>query len=137
MAAAGDVEGFWRARQAQGDPIANIALDSLHPSGTIWDSLFGGQSLNDRLEAFSRVYTGHSIDLAGIRVDLMNAHIAAVDADREGVIGLLSPGQVYDYHLDVFARYGLPGTAFGGSPFTGARWEAYATRIFWCSQCDH
>lgn len=41
MAAAGDVEGFWRARQAQGDPVAAIALSSLHPSGDLIDSLFG------------------------------------------------------------------------------------------------
>ncbi|WP_206105697.1 hypothetical protein, partial [Sapientia aquatica] len=100
------------------------------------DSLFGGSSVNDRLEAFSRVYAGKSVDIEAIRVDLMNAHIAAVDADRQGVIGLLSPGQVFDYHRDVFARYGLPTTTFGGTPFTGTRFESYVTRIFWCSRCD-
>src|SRR5437588_3805175 len=121
MAAAENVEGFWLARQIQGDPIADVALKSLHPSGGVLDYLFGGDSINARMEAFSRVYTGHSIDLDAVRIDLMNAHIGAVDADREGVTGLLSPGQAYDYHRDVFARYGLPSTTFGGSQFTGSR----------------
>jgi len=136
LAAAGDVEGFWRSRQAQGDPIANVALSSLRPSGGVIDYLFGGESVNTRLEAFSRVYAGRSVDFAAVRLDLVNAHIAAVDADRQGVLGLLSPGQVYDYHRDVFARLGFPASTFGGSPFTGARWEATATRVFWCLGCD-
>ncbi len=136
MAAADDVEGFWLGRQTQSDPIADVALSSLNPSGGLIDSLFGGTSINTRIEAYSRVYTGQSADLGVIRIDLMNAHIGATDADTEGVIGLLNPSQVYDYHQDVFGRYGLPSTTFGGSPLTGSRLEADWTRRIWCSRCD-
>jgi RHS repeat-associated protein len=131
LAAKGDVEGFYKARLAQGDPVAIIGLESLHPSGGLLDYLFGGASANNRLEAFARVYTGHSIDLQAVRIDLMNAEIRAVDADKEGVIGLLSPGQVYDYHMAVFQKYHLPPEAFGGTPFTGERWEVYVWTPIW------
>jgi hypothetical protein len=126
----GNVEAYYRARLAQGDPVAAIGLASLHPSGGPLDYLFGGTSVNNRLEAFSLVYTGHSIDLNAVRLDLMNAEINAIDSDPTGN-GSLSPGQIYDYHVQVFQKYGLPSTAFGGSPMTGERWEAYATSPIW------
>ena len=136
MAAQGNVEGYYRSRMAQGDPVAQIGLASLDPPGGLLDFLFGGASVNNRLEAFSRVYQGHSVDIDAVRTDLMNANVRAIDADMTGTIGLLSPGQVYDYHIAVFSNYGLPTTTFGGSPFTGQRWEAYATRGIWCGGCD-
>ena len=134
MANAGNVEGFWRARQAQGDPIADIALTSLHSKGGLFDA---GGALNRRLDVFSRLYTGHKADIDAIRTDLMKEHMNAVDADTSGITGLLDPGQVYDYHQPVFTKHGLPMKAFGGSPFTGSRWETFVTRPIWCSQCDH
>jgi RHS repeat-associated protein len=142
MAGKGDVEGYWESRQVQGDPIAKHGLDSLNPTGTLWDTLFGGASINQRLEAYSRVYNGTSINLGAVRRDLMDAHISAVDRDKLGTIGLLSSTQVYDYHRDVFGRYGLPPEAFGGSPHTGSSVEAWAlgsglgTGFGWCSRCD-
>lgn len=136
LADAGKVKEFWVARQAVGDPIARIALLSLAPPGGILDNLFGGAAVNNRLEAFSRASTGHGADFEAVRAELMKAHIAAVDKDVSRVIGLLDPGQVYDYHQRVFARHGLPATTFGGSPFTGERWESYVTRPIWCSRCD-
>ena len=136
MARAGNVKGFWQSRKAKQDPIATIGMKSLNPPGGVVDALFGGKSVNDRLEAFSRVYAGKSVNIDQVRGDLVEAHSKAVKRDTEGRLGLLDPGQVYDYHKDVFAKHGLPSTAFGGTPFTGQRWESYLTRGIWCSGCD-
>ena len=134
--AAGDVEGFWKSRHEMGDPIARIALKSLDPPGGLFDYLFGGTSINNRIQAFARVYVGSELNIDQVRVDLMRAHVAAVDADTRGVIGLLTPQQVAAYHHSVFDGYGLPSTAFGGTPFTGALREARVTRAIWCRDCD-
>lgn len=136
MVQVGDVSGFWNSRKAKGDPIADIALKSLNPPGGFFDALFGGRSVNDRLEAFARVYTGKSVDLEKVRKDFMREHAQAVQNDNKGKPGLLDPGQVYDYHQKVFSGYGLPSTAFGGSPFTGHKMESHLTRGLWCSDCD-
>ena len=137
MAAKGDVKGFWTSRKAKGDPVADIALKSIDPPGGIVDSLFGGKSINDRLEAFSRVYTGKSADLDAIRRKLMIEHIKAVNRDTSGTPGKLDAKQVYDYHKKVFEEFGLPATTFGGSPFTGNRWEAGLLDFIWCPDCDN
>lgn len=139
MAGSGDPEGFWRSRDALGDPVARHALNSLHPQNDIADHLFGGSSINDRLDAFSRVYAGHDADLPAIRNDLMKEHVSAVDQDTnaaEGVPGLLKPRQIYDYHQRVFGKYGLPTTAYGGSPFTGSAAEADILSPLYCLNCD-
>lgn len=137
MARRGDVEGFWRARQAQGDPIAEHGLASLHPRAhDPADALFGGAQINGRLEAYSRVYRGRPVDIARVRRDLMQGHVSAVDADRRGQVGLLDPRQTAAYHHEVFRRHGLPTTAFGGTAHTGHPWEADATRLLWCRGCD-
>ncbi|MGR4068621.1 RHS repeat-associated core domain-containing protein [Billgrantia sp. C5P2] len=136
LADVGNVQGFWESRLEMGDPVARAGLASLNPSGGVADYLFGGTSINNRLEAFSRVYAGTSIDIDSVRLDLMNAHIDAVNNDTAGVLGLLNPQQIAVYHHEVFAEYGLPSTAFGGTPLTGSVWEADATRVVWCGGCD-
>ncbi|HEX7046956.1 MAG TPA: RHS repeat-associated core domain-containing protein, partial [Gammaproteobacteria bacterium] len=136
LAADGKVREFWESRKAMGDPVADIALASLDPQGTVGDYLFGGESVNNRLQAFARVYTGNGLNLDEVRTQLMNAHIRAVDSDKTGVLGLLNPEQIARYHHTVFERLGLPTTAFGGTPFTGAVGEANWTRTFWCRGCD-
>jgi len=132
----GKVREFWESRLQNGDPIAKIALASLDPAGGVFDYLFGGTRINLRLQAFSRVYTGSELNLDEVRVQLMDAHVQAVDGDFTGVRGLLSPEQVARYHHDVFRGFGLPSTAFGGTPFTGAVSEADNFRILWCRGCD-
>lgn len=82
------------------------------------------------------MYTGRSADISAVRIDLMRAHVVAVDRDGEGIVGLLSQGQVFDYHAAVFADHGLPPGTFGGTPFFGYRQEAYLFRGLWCAQCD-
>lgn len=136
LAEDGRVREFWESRQAGGDPIADIALKSLDPSADVGDYLFGGTSVNNRLQAFARVYAGGELNIDEVRVSLMNAHVDAVSSDTSGVIGLLNPEQIATYHHDVFADYGLPTTTFGGTPFTGAVGEAKWTRPFWCYGCD-
>ncbi len=136
LVAAGNIQGFWESRSLAADPIASVALSSLNPPGGIVDYLFGGTSINNRLDAFSRVYTNGQLDINQVRIDLARAHIGAIDADTGGVIGLLNPVQIAIYHHAVFARYGLPSTAFGGTPFTGAVGEANITRLIWCGGCD-
>lgn len=116
--------------------MARAGLASLNPSDDLIDYFFGGSNINHRLEAFSRVYAGTSIDLDAVRQDLAEAHIRAVSRDTSGIPGLLSPEQIAEYHHDVFRDYGLPSTAFGGTPHTGAVEEANYTRLFWCRDCD-
>ncbi|MDZ4380601.1 MAG: hypothetical protein U0942_04595 [Parvibaculum sp.] len=136
LAAAGDVEEFWKSRADMGDPVAKIALKSLRPPGSLIDDLFGGGAVNNRLQSFAIYTTGSALDLDNVRVQVMRAHVAAVDMDVQGIPGLLSPQQIATYHHSVFAGYGLPARAFGGTPFTGALSEADATRWIWCRGCD-
>lgn len=132
----GNIKGFWESRKVIGDPVANAGLDSLEPSGGPIDYLFGGTSINNRLQAYARVYTGSELDLNMVRADLAEAHIRYTDGDVLGVRGLLNPEQIAEYHHEVFREYGLPPTAFGGTPWFGYVEEADFTRFIWCRGCD-
>lgn len=136
LLADGKVKEFWESRLAVGDPVASVALKSINPPGGILDGLFGGASINSRLQAFARVYTGSELDIEAVRLDLARAHARAVDLDNLNVPGLLNPVQIARYHHVVFANYGLPSTAFGGTPHTGSLGEANAFRWVWCRGCD-
>lgn len=120
LVADGNIQGFWESRLATGDPVARAGLASLNPSGGLIDALFGGASINNRLQAFARVYMGVPLDIDQVRVELANAHIRFTDLDTSGIPGLLNPSQIAEYHHQVFRRHGLPSTAFGGTPFTGS-----------------
>ena len=100
-----------------------------------YDYFFGGTQINNRIEVFARA-TGQEIDLAVVRSRLMSAHVRATDLDTEGIIGLLSPGQIAEYHHVVFQQFGLPPTTFGGTAFTGSVREAGVYRWLWCQGCD-
>ena len=100
------------------------------------DYFFGGQAINNRLEAYDKVFGTGTLNLEEVGIKLMNAHVAWTDSDKLGVRGLLSPRQIATYHHDVFAEYGLPSTTFGGTPITGSLWEASATASVWCTGCD-
>ncbi len=136
LVADGKIQEFWESRLAVGDPVARAGLASLNPSGGALDYLFGGTSINNRLQAFANVYTDGVLNIDQIRVELANAHIQFTDSDKLGIRGLLNPGQIAEYHHQVFDRHGLPPTAFGGTPFTGAVHEAHFTRSIWCGGCD-
>ncbi|MBL4868076.1 MAG: RHS repeat-associated core domain-containing protein [Pseudomonadales bacterium] len=136
LVAGGKIQEFWESRLAAGDPVARAGLASLNPEGGVVDYLFGGTSINNRLQAFANVYADGALNIDQVRVDLATAHINFTDGDRLGVRGLLNPGQIAEYHHQVFDRHGLPPTTFGGTPFTGAVGEAWATRPVWCGGCD-
>lgn len=61
------------------------------------------------------------MDLEKVGVDIMRAHAQAAAADADG---WLTPGQIAEYHHEVFGQYGLPARTFGGTPITGGLWEA-------------
>ena len=71
-----------------------------------------------------------------IAVRLMHAHIEATNEDRAGIIGLLDPEIIAEYHHKVFGIFRLPPSAFAGTPFTGSPGEANVTRFLWCQGCD-
>lgn len=132
----GKIQEFWESRLAAGDPVARAGLSSLNPPGGVIDYLFGGTSINNRLQAFANVYADGVLDVDQIRGELANAHIRFTDRDVSGIPGLLNPGQIAEYHHQVFRGYGLPPTAFGGTPFTGAVRESWFTAPVWCGGCD-
>ena len=136
LVADGDIQGFWESRSAAGDPVARAGLASLNPSGGAIDYLFGGTSINNRLQAFANVYADGVLNIDLVRTELANAHIRFTDNDTSGIIGLLNPEQIAEYHHQVFRDHNLPSTAFGGTPFTGAVREASFTRAIWCRGCD-
>lgn len=136
LVADGNIQGFWESRLAAGDPVARAGLASLNPEGGVVDYLFGGTSINNRLQAFANVYADGALNIDQVRVDLATAHINFTDGDRLGVRGLLNPGQIAEYHHQVFDRHSLPPTTFGGTPLTGAIGEAWVTRPAWCGGCD-
>lgn len=129
LAEAGDRRGFWESRLRSGDPIAQLALSIVDNTGL-------GKAANDRLIDAARD-RGLAVDLNVIGVRLMQAHVRAIVNDGRGTVGLLNPQQIAGYHHQVFADFGLPPTAFGGTPIMGRLWEADATRRFWCNRCDH
>jgi hypothetical protein len=130
------MQEFWESRLEAGDPVAKAGLASLNPTDDIIDYLFGGTSINNRLQGFANVYNDGVLDIDKVRVDLANAHVSAVDGDTRGIRGLLSPKQITVYHHEVFAAHGLPSTTFGGTPFTGNSEGLYPHRGLWCNGCD-
>ena len=137
LASARDRAGFWQSRQQDShDPMGKIGLSAVNNDGGVIDYLFGGQAINNRLKAYSKVYGNGDLDLNKVGVKLMNAHVKSVDLDDRGISGLLSPRQIATYHHKVFEKYNLPPTTFGGTPFTGNLIEANITRNFWCRGCD-
>jgi RHS repeat-associated protein len=141
------IMGYWRKQRAAGNPIAVLGLQFGWGTHAEWrvrrarEVLMGailnrpiGKAPNRRyptLKEALKIYED-------IRFALMQADIVARAVDTSGVIGLLSPGQFYDYHVAVLERFGLPSTAFAGSPVTGTRSESYATNVAfgWCNGCD-
>lgn len=138
------ITAHWRRQQEAGNPIAGLALQlcwTCLPAGITnsfaKELLVGAIShrpIKGRYPNASQVRRIYN----EIRIAILNADQMARMNDTSGVLGLLSPGQIYDYHVAVFSRFGLPATTFGGSPLFGTRTEAYRTNgLFgWCSGCD-
>lgn len=61
-----------------------------------------------------------------IGVELMQQHARITTA-----VGTPTPVDIAAYHWEVFANHGLHPSAFGGTPYFGARWEARLTAGIW------
>lgn len=59
-----------------------------------------------------------------VRLDLARAHANYVKNDSNHALNIY---QATKYHHDVFAKYGIPASTFGGTPVTGMTTEAWAT----------
>ena len=103
FAEAGDRKAFWASRMERGDPIAKVALGIVNN-----ESFVGYKYVGGRLANMFTGLEGEALNVLGI--DLMVAHIGAVDFDlnkKIGIPGLLSPTQAAMYHHEVFSRHGL------------------------------
>ena len=69
-----------------------------------------------------------------IGVSVATEYIKAVDADKSGVPGLLSPSQVQQYHYAAFKQQGVPTQIFGGN--FGGVLGANSYSFLWCRYCD-
>lgn len=160
MAELGDLDGFWKSRKSHEDPIGALgvqfgggskglgvilsetkldavlfskhddSLASRYPS-----SMYGIATEGERSVSANALDEMRAEKLE-IRVDLMRAHVAAVDADGIGKPHFLSADQIADYHRQVFQRHGLPASTFGGTPLTGAPFEVIVFRGIWCGECE-
>lgn len=100
----------------------------------------GSPSLTSMIDANETIWQSALNDYRGIRNDLAVAYQKEVGKDRQLSVGdtpgLLSAGQIYDFHKSVFAKYGLSTMQFGASQITGTRNEARITSWLWCLRCD-
>lgn len=130
FAEAGDRKAFWTSRMERGDPIAKVALGIVNNESFVGYKYVGGRLAN--------MFTGLEGDaLNALGVDLMRAHIGAVDFDfnnKIGIPGLLSPTQAAAYHHEVFSTHGLGSWQFGG---TLLNTSPNLMRAIWCTGCDH
>jgi len=137
MANEGNVEEFWKSRQLNGDPIADVALGTLGMTGSSSTSptyRLEGQGANAWLEGNSLLNNGKLTDLDAVHKDLMQAHVTATMANGNGDQPL-SDQQIGDYHHDVFGKYGLPPSAFGGTPLPDTQSVSNLIKGLWYNTC--
>jgi len=140
-AAAGNRQEFWQSRRDQGDPVAQTALDIFNNTGL-------GAVANRRLHnAISPPMMGAgtrfipfipprtTASVNDIGVALMQGHVRTIDR-FPSQSGILSPRDIADYHHGIFADFNLPANTFGGTPVTGALWEAGLTQALWYDGCE-
>ena len=130
FAEAGDRKAFWTSRMERGDPIATVALGIVRNNSFVGPKYVGGRLAN--------MFTGLKGEaLNALGVDLMTAHIDAVDFDfsnKIGIPGLLSPTQAAAYHHEVFTDHQLGTGQFGGTLFNTS---PNLMSSIWCAGCDH
>ena len=123
-------KNFWESRLAVSrDPAAPLAVDIVE------NRFLLGCLANQRyMAAWQPGPVGVSLTQAG--VDLMVAHVGAVNTDIQGLPGKLGARQIAQYHHVTFDTYGLPRRTFGGTPVTGLLPEADRTKFIWCPSCE-
>lgn len=146
------INRYWASRCKRRDPIGCLAPNYISDGkakgqaaisrgwleAAIKKSIsYVGTDENGRSQYFYDQSKFNKVYIA-IRWDLAWSHMTYVDRDISGIRGMLSVSEVTKYHQDVFTKYGLPSNVFGGTPFSGARWEASITNFLtkWCSTCE-
>jgi len=144
------IETMYQGRAAKGDSYAAVAVEfgEDHPSSSV-------QTARNEMIGALEVKHGARITGAGhfaapliastrqqrmaamaeyrqIRQQLASAYLHAIQIDSNH---RLNPGQIYDFHRQVFDAHGLSMRVFGGSTVTGTRAEAVMSAIFWCPGC--
>ena len=123
----GDRRSFWESREARGDPLGPVALAIVDNVGI---GMVANSILEDAIIARNQMGIGTGLTAAAeanqIGVTLMRQHVAAVDLYRTP-----SPSQIAKYHWQVFAAHFLRASTFGGTPISGAKWEAETFAGVW------
>ena len=157
-----DLAGYWRSRFERGDPWGR-------EGASIWDrgnpglsdsDLAKGALVMDRLVSFMAARDGYDLSnvgsmrssvIAGLaqgyRGEIVNIGLSIAEAHTQflirsgGVAPTLLDGA--KYHHVVFANYGLPASAYGGTPFGGGsswwiRQQAVLTNdaVGYCVGCE-
>jgi len=126
----GNRAAFWSSRLQRGDPLARTATAIVNNtgSGRIANDVLATALIQRNAAAMNpQNIRSVQIEVRQIGVELLRAHVAAVDASN----GNLSAAAIAQYHFDVFSRHDLPPRAFGGSTFFGKTWEASITSWRW------
>ena len=78
------------------------------------------------------------VDLEALGVDLMHAHVIAVDGDTHSVHHYLNAEQIQDYHWPVFKDHGIPTGFYGGTLFNIPAGSIFNSpvRALYCPTCD-
>ncbi|GEM_PF-3096597 len=106
---------YYASRSLRGDGYGITGLK------VTWNSGFTGKAANNfaMLGLFAQKSKRPSVALWGLGQTLMRAHANQVNDDAandsSGIKGLLSIGQINDYHAPVFAHFGLSRGWYGGS----------------------
>lgn len=150
------VNEYWKSRCKRGDPIGCIAPNFATTRTASGTAIVSRATL---LEAVKSRHIVGTVSVRGeegstnsrplydmdavrkewiqIRWDLAWSNMWAVDHDASGVPNFLSAQQIASYHWSVFAKYGIPRNAYGGTYFTGRMWEVpFWSSIYCGSGCD-
>lgn len=74
-------------------------------------------------------------ELRKIRTELAEGYVERAGRDTFMQARKLNSYQIYQLHMDVFARHGIGSRAYGGSQFTGTSLEGTVSAIIWCPSC--
>ena len=132
FADSGDRKAFWESRSARGDPLGETALNILNDDG-----ILTGQAANF-FASLGGQLNGLDVDLDALGVDLMRAHIGAVDNDFHSIPQYLNAQQIQNYHWPVFESHGIPTGYYGGTLFNipADHWLNAPARAIYCPNCD-
>ncbi|WNO08554.1 FG-GAP-like repeat-containing protein [Teredinibacter sp. KSP-S5-2] len=132
-AADGNRKAFWTSRAKRGDPMGQTALDIVNDDG-----LITGKAANFFAKLGGQI-NGVDVDLEALGVDLMRAHVRAVDLDKHSIPHYLNAEQVQRYHLSVFEDHSIPTRFYGGNiPFNYSADNPiyFVHRAIYCPDCD-